>query len=237
MTDDVFSFDAFLNKNGGKRPSTNSIKDKFLKEVEEESIETLNEPQSQEKEEEDLEDIKKPEFDSEQPVTQMDKKLFSLDQGSHNKKEVVEEYDDEDEVIEITNENSSFQNVEEDDDFYKLYQDKNEEFSCDIMIEGSSPEETYARIILESENWSLVFPGEIRNGKCIVPIKKLNILKEGEIGNIKLEVVAEGNLFIPWEDKFKVKLSKKVTVNINESRKPVKKPIISNKIGVRVNVK
>jgi hypothetical protein len=245
MTDDVFSFDAFLNKNGGKRPSTNSIKDKFLKEVEEESIETLNEPQSQEKEEEDLEDIKKPEFDSEQPVTQIDKKFFSLDQGSRNKKEVVEEYEDEvvedevveDEVVEITNENSSFQIVEEDDDFYKLYQDKNEEFSCDIMIEGSSPEETYARIILESENWSLVFPGEIRNGKCIVPIKKLNILKEGEIGNIKLEVVAEGNLFIPWEDKFKVKLSKKVTVNINESRKPVKKPIISNKIGVRVNVK
>jgi hypothetical protein len=105
------------------------------------------------------------------------------------------------------------------------------------MIEGSSPEETYARIIIESENWSLVFPGEIRNGKCIVPIKKLNILKEGEVGNIKLEVVAEGNLFVPWENQYKVKLSKKVTVNVNEGKKPVKKPIIQNKIGVKVNVK
>jgi hypothetical protein len=210
MTDDVFSFDDFLNKNGGKKPSTNSIKDKFLEEVEQESIEMLKESQKQEEEELEVkstEEVSKPK---------------------------VEEEEDEEE---ITNENAFVQNVEEEDDFYKLYQDKNEEFSCDIMIEGSSPEETYARIIVESENWSLVFPGEIRNGKCIVPIKKLNILKEGEIGNIKLEVVAEGNLFVPWENQFKVKLSKKVTVNVNEGKKPVKKPIIPNKIGVKVNVK
>jgi len=217
MTDDVFSFDDFLSKNGGKRPSTNSIKDKFLEEVEQESIEMLKESQQQEEEEEEKE-----------------VEVKSTEEVSKPKVEEVEEEEDEEE---ITNENAFVQNVEEDDDFYKLYQDKNEEFSCDIMIEGSSPEETYARIIVESENWSLVFPGEIRNGKCIVPIKKLNILKEGEIGNIKLEVVAEGNLFIPWENQFKVKLSKKVTVNVNESKKPVKKPIIPNKIGVKVNVK
>jgi len=211
MTDDVFSFDDFLNKNGGKKPSTNSIKDKFLEEVEQESIEMLKESQKQEEEEE----------------------VKSTEEVSKPKVEEVEEEEEE----EITNENAFVQNVEEDDDFYKLYQDKNEEFACDIMIEGSSPEETYARIIIESENWSLVFPGEIRNGKCIVPIKKLNILKEGEIGNIKLEVVAEGNLFVPWENQYKVKLSKKVTVNVNEGKKPVKKPIIQNKIGVKVNVK
>jgi hypothetical protein len=206
MTEDVFSFDDFLSKNGGKKPSTNSIKEKFLEEVEQESAEMLKESHKQEEEEE--------EFKSEE-----------------NSKPEVEEEE------EVTNESAFVQNVEEDDDFYKLYQDKNEEFSCDIMIEGSSPEETYARIIIESENWSLVFPGEIRNGKCIVPIKKLNILKEGEVGNIKLEVVAEGNLFVPWENQYKVKLSKKVTVNVNEGKKPVKKPIIQNKIGVKVNVK
>jgi len=222
MTDDVFSFDDFLSKNGGKRPSTNSIKDKFLEEVEQESIELLKESQQEEEEKEEVE------------VKSTEK--FSKPKVEEVEEEEVEEEEDEEEK-EITNENAFVQNVEEDDDFYKLYQDKNEEFSCDIMIEGSSPEETYARIIVESENWSLVFPGEIRNGKCIVPIKKLNILKEGEIGNIKLEVVAEGNLFIPWENQFKVKLSKKVTVNVNESKKPVKKPIIQNKIGVKVNVK
>ena len=122
-----------------------------------------------------------------------------------------------------------------DDNFYKLYKDINEEFVCDIAIEGSSPEDTYARIIVESDEWSLIFPGEIRNGKCIVPIKKLGILKEGEIGNIKLEVVAEGNLFIPWEDTFKVKVSKKVTVNLNETKTAQKAPQTRN-VGVKVNV-
>jgi hypothetical protein len=216
MIDDVFSFDDFLNKNGSKKlePVT-SIKDKFEEE--------LN-------------------YKEEQEVVSEKKELVkeSINIKEESEKEVeeseiqVEEVEEEEEV---QNESAFVQNVEDDDDFYKLYQDKNEEFACDIMIEGSSPEETYARIIIESENWSLVFPGEIRNGKCIVPIKKLNILKEGEIGNIKLEVVAEGNLFIPWENQFKVKLSKKVTVNVNEGKKPVKKPIIPNKIGVKVNVK
>jgi hypothetical protein len=125
----------------------------------------------------------------------------------------------------------------EDDTFYKLYKDINEEFVCDIAIEGSSPEDTYARIIVESDEWSLMFPGEIRNGKCIVPIKKLGILKEGEMGTIKLEVVAEGNLFIPWEDTFKVKLSKKVTVSLNETKQQQRKPIVNNKVGVKVNVR
>jgi hypothetical protein len=124
-----------------------------------------------------------------------------------------------------------------DDNFYKLYKDINEEFVCDIAIEGSSPEDTYARIIVESDEWSLMFPGEIRNGKCIVPIKKLGILKEGEMGTIKLEVVAEGNLFIPWQEQFKVKLSKKVTVALNETRQQQRKPIVNNKVGVKVNVR
>lgn len=141
---------------------------------------------------------------------------------------VEDEYDDQSSFIESD---------DNDDDFYKLYHDKNEEFVCDIAIEGSSPEDTFARIIIESEEWSLIFPGEIRNGKCIVPIKKLNILKEGLVGNIKLEVIAEGNLFTPWESDFKVKLSKKVTVSLNEQKKQPKKPIINNRVGVKVNVR
>ncbi len=146
----------------------------------------------------------------------------------------MEELDD---VIEI--EDTEEQIVDDtEDDYYKLYQDKNEEFTCEIKVEGSSTEDTWARIILESENWSLVFPGEIKNGKCIVPIRKLNILKEGEVGSIKLEVVAEGSLFIPWESQFKVKLSKKVTVNVNESKKNnIKKSQIPGKIDVKVKVK
>lgn len=211
--EEVFSFDDFLNKNGGKKPLTNSLKEEFFKESG-----LIKESQQ------DLDSEKEEEV------------LKSLEQ------ERVEETEDnyqveEDESYEVENESAFVNNVEDNDEYYKLYQDKNEEFSCDIMIEGSSPDETYARIIIESENWSLVFPGEIKGGKCIVPIKKLNILKEGEIGNIKLEVVAEGNLFIPWENQYKVKVSKKVLVNVNESKKPVKKPLMPGKIGVKVNVK
>lgn len=111
---------------------------------------------------------------------------------------------------------------------YVLYKDKAEEFVCDISIEGVSQKDTEVRLIVESSDWTLMFKGEINNGKCIIPLRKLAILNEGQRGNIKLEVNADGNLFTPWEDEFIVKVSKKVTVNINESKK---------ESGVRVNVK
>ncbi len=244
MINDVFSFDDFLSKNGGKMPqSANSLREKFEEEdrLESEKIKSLPIV-------EDEEEISEVEAPSLEETSVEETPLLGGPESSHtvhdqhmrdmrNHVDEVEEEEQQEETYESTNESAFVSSDDEDDDFYKLYQDKNEEFSCDIMIEGSSPEETYARIIVESENWSLVFPGEIRNGKCIVPIKKLNILKEGEVGNIKLEVVAEGNLFIPWEHQFKVKMSKKVTVLMNESKKQPKKPIIHNKIGVKVNVK
>jgi hypothetical protein len=238
MINDVFSFDDFLSKNGGRKPqSALSLREKLAESEEKPDFIDLDK-------EEDITLVDEPNL--EEPTIE-ENPLLGGPESSHTvhdnhmrgrTEEVVEvEEQQVEETYESTNESAFISTEEDDDDFYKLYQDKNEEFSCDIMIEGSSPEETYARIIIESENWSLVFPGEIRNGKCLVPIKKLNILKEGEIGNIKLEVVAEGNLFIPWENQFKVKMSKKVTVLMNESKKQTKKPIINNKIGVKVNVK
>lgn len=222
--DDVFNFESFLNKTGSKKiEPVASIKDIFKDE--------LNYKEEQEVISEETVKVI--------PVkeTILIKETINITEDPEIEQLVEEEELVEELVEEEPQYEKSFVQDTDDGDFYKLYQDKNEEFVCDIMIEGSSPEETYARVIIESENWSLVFPGEIRNGKCIVPIKKLNILKEGEIGNIKLEVVAEGNLFIPWENQFKVKLSKKVTVNLSENKKQTKKPIIQNKIGVRVNVK
>ena len=120
------------------------------------------------------------------------------------------------------------------EEYYKLFKDKAEDFICDIAVEGVNNNDTEVRLIVESEDWTLMFIGEIKNGKCIIPIKKLNILNEGQTGNIKLEVNADGNLFTPWEDKFVVKMSKKVTVKLNESidkKKPIKKGL-----GVKVNV-
>jgi hypothetical protein len=75
------------------------------------------------------------------------------------------------------------------------------------------------RLVLESDNWNLMFPGEIdKNGKVNIPIRKLNILDEGTVGTIKMEVIAEGTVFIPWEEQFEVKLSKKVMVKFNENK-------------------
>jgi len=119
------------------------------------------------------------------------------------------------------------------EEYYKLFKDKAEDFVCDIAVEGVNNNDTEVRLIVESEDWTLMFVGEIRNGKCIIPIKKLNILNEGQTGNIKLEVNADGNLFTPWEDKFIVKMSKKVSVKLNENLNTS----VKKKPGVKVNVK
>lgn len=115
--------------------------------------------------------------------------------------------------------------------YYNVFLDKNEEFSCDISVEGAETGETEVRLIIESDSWVLMFNGSISEGKCTIPIRKLNILNEGDIGNIRLEVIADGNLFVPWRDKFKAKLSKKVTVSVNEQLKSkVEKPQTNVKV-------
>ena len=143
-------------------------------------------------------------------------------------------YYDEEEVDEddLENLDESKSNTKE---YYKLFKDKSEDFVCDIAVEGVNQNDTKVRLIIESDDWNLMFIGEIKNGKCIIPIKKLNILNEGQTGNIRLEVNADGNLFTPWEDKFVVKMAKKVTIKLNESiskKKPIKKGL-----GVKVNVR
>ena len=57
---------------------------------------------------------------------------------------------------------------------YKLFTDKSELFECSINLEGASLNQSIARILIESEDYNLVFNGKIdSNGKCQIPIKKL----------------------------------------------------------------
>ena len=152
--------------------------------------------------------------------------------------------EEEPEELEVEDSLGSYQNKqnftkvqEEVENYYPVYKDKSENFSCDVMVEGARLNETQARLILESDDWTLMFEGEIdRNGKCYIPIKKLNILNEGTVGKIRLEVIAENTVFTPWEDDFKVKMSKKVMVQIHESRRTPNKPMI-NESSVRVKVR
>tara|TARA_Y100000592_G_scaffold82922_1_gene132143 strand:+ start:246 stop:803 length:558 start_codon:yes stop_codon:yes gene_type:complete len=123
---------------------------------------------------------------------------------------------------------------------YKLYTDKQETFECDLFLEGADLKESTARILVETKDITLLFPGTIsKEGNCKVPIKKLKgLLGEDTTGNIKLEVIAEDTLIEPWQSDFVVETSKKVTVEVKSqsSKKPIRE--ISNKPKVVIsNVK
>lgn len=151
--------------------------------------------------------------------------------------EEPEETDFEDSLGSYDNKNNYTEVKESTDNYFSVYKDKVENFSCDVSVEGAKISETQARLILESDDWTLMFEGEIdRYGKCNIPIKKLNILEEGSVGKIRLEVIAENSVFTPWEDDFKVKVSKKVTIQFNES-KYNNRPTRQNESKVKVNVR
>jgi len=160
--------------------------------------------------------------------------IEEIDNSKEEIEEPIEEEPIEEEPIEEPIKESI--KIEENSNYYTLYKDISEEFICDISIDGVSEEDSQARIIIESKDWILLFPGEIKNKKCIVPIKSLKLFNEGEVGKIKLEVIAEGNIFIPWEDDFRVKISKKVEATVNKNVKNVYKPI-QEKVKVQVKSK
>ena len=123
---------------------------------------------------------------------------------------------------------------------YKLYTDKQETFECDLYLEGANLKDSSARILVETKDLTLLFPGTIsKDGNCKVPIKKLKgLLGEDTTGNIKLEVIAEDTLIEPWQSEFIVETSKKVTVEVKSqgNKKPIKE--VSNKPQVKIkNVK
>ena len=116
---------------------------------------------------------------------------------------------------------------------YKLFTDKAELFECDIKIEGASLSNSTARLVVETNDYSLMFNGKINNlGKCEIPIKKLKgLIDESSKGNIRLEVIAEDTYFIPWKSEFEINASKKVTVEIKSQNKP-----LIESIGPKVKV-
>jgi len=123
---------------------------------------------------------------------------------------------------------------------YKLYTDKQETFECDLYLEGADLNQSSARILVETKDLTLLFPGTIsKDGNCKVPIKKLKgLLGEDTTGNIKLEVIAEDTLIEPWQSEFVVETSKKVTVEVKgqKDKKPIKE--VSDKPQVKIkNIK
>ena len=117
---------------------------------------------------------------------------------------------------------------------YKLFTDKSELFECDIKLEGASLSKSYARLVVETSDYSLLIKGEINSsGKCEIPIRKLKgLIDENTTGNIRLEVIAEDTFFTPWESDFEVDASKKVTVEVKSQT--TKKPIVETKVKVKI---
>ena len=109
---------------------------------------------------------------------------------------------------------------------YKLFTYKNELFECSIKLQGASLKKSKARLVVETQDYSLLFNGTISNsGKCEIPIKKLKGLIDEDItGNIRLEVIAEDTFFTPWKSEFEVETSKKVTVEVKSQT--FSKPIL-----------
>ena len=120
---------------------------------------------------------------------------------------------------------------------YKLYTDKQETFECDLFLEGADLKESSARILVETKDLTLLFPGKINeDGNCKVPIKKLKgLMGENTTGDIKLEVIAEDTLIEPWQSEFVVETAKKVTVEVKSQKE--EKPQIKESTKPQVKVK
>jgi hypothetical protein len=115
---------------------------------------------------------------------------------------------------------------------YKLFTDKSELFECDIKLQGASLKKSKARLVVETQDYSLMFNGSIsKGGKCEIPIRKLKgLIDEDTTGNIRLEIIAEDTFFTPWETNFEVETSKKVTVEVKTQTS--KKPIVEAKVKI-----
>ena len=115
---------------------------------------------------------------------------------------------------------------------YKLFTDKSELFECDIKLQGASLKKSKARLVVETQDYSLMFNGSIsKGGKCEIPIRKLKgLIDEDTTGNIRLEVITEDTFFTPWETDFEVETSKKVTVEVKTQT--TKKPIVEAKVTI-----
>lgn len=220
---DIINFSEFFDSSAPKlsKFDKNEFKDFFIQDsdVNESTIDELEEIGKE------IEKGVKPTEVFNPPV---DIEEFVIDEEEPKELEV------EDSLPSMKNKNN-FNKIEESvEDYFLVYKDKTENFSCDVLVEGAKISETQARLILESDEWTLMFEGEIdRYGKCNIPIKKLNLFDEGVTGRIRLEVIAENTVFTPWEDDFKVKMSKKVSIQLNESNNRNRNTIGGSSVKVK----
>lgn len=121
---------------------------------------------------------------------------------------------------------------------YTIYLDKSENFECNLQLEGASLKKSICRLIIESPEITVLCNGTINSdGSVSIPIQKLkNIIEDGSSGNLQLEVIADGDtFFVPWQETFEAKLSKKVTVEVKSGSG--KSNIIQEKVTSKPSAK
>jgi len=112
---------------------------------------------------------------------------------------------------------------------YTLYTDKNENFVCEVSVKNASLKDAFARMVVKCDDLTLMFEGQLKDGKCIVPINRLKgLMTEDSKGEMHLEVIVEDTYFKPWQDKFQVEQHTAVKVQVSEQKKP-SKPIVEVK--------
>lgn len=159
-------------------------------------------------EEEDIEAIR---FNNKEDINSHNRPIPNIDD--------VNSHDDEEE-LEDEEEFEDDLDSESDSSHYKIYRDKEENFECNISVQGAKLSNSQARLILDHEICNLVFYGKVsKDGKCVVPLKKMAYFPEGTIGRIRLEVIVDDTIFTPWEETFIVEGAKKVTVQIKSQKK------------------
>lgn len=114
---------------------------------------------------------------------------------------------------------------------YKLLKDKNNEFQCEIRLEGASAKNAKVRLFLEADGAEYSFNGKIEGEQCIVPMGKLkkfaNLLENGKI---RLEVVADDTLFVPYESDYQLEAEKRVTVEVKQPEATPSKAMVEVKV-------
>lgn len=117
----------------------------------------------------------------------------------------------------------------------RIKADKEFELRFKVDVKGSK-ETPETRFVFEMANGIKVgFPGQ-KSGKLVnVPfptLDSLGIFAENETLNAKLEVIVEGNYFVPWQDK--VQLLQPIRVSA-ESVEPTEEELAEDHVEAHVN--
>lgn len=107
----------------------------------------------------------------------------------------------------------------------KFYRDVEDDFSCNIKVEGASLSSSSARLVLELASGKiLLFKGSIdSDGKVNIPLNLKEVSEDS--GTATLEIIAESTYFTPYSSRFTLDTKKKITVESVSTRVPEEKKV------------